>query len=107
MILDETEIEELGAKGRGGRALKSIKEPESPMVPILDAIRGMTAAIESAVSKRGEAPHITVKSPDITVEAPKVTVESPATKPCLEWEGEITQRDSNGRMKKFTIRAIT
>lgn len=106
MNLDETEVQELGAKGRGGRPLKPVKEPESPMVPILAVLREMTAAITEAVAKRAEPSHVTVKAPDVTVEAP-ITVEAPATKPALEWEAEITQRDNSGRMKKFRIRAVT
>ena len=107
MILDEHDVQELGAKGRGGRPLKPVSGPEHPMKPILAVLREMTAAITEAVAKRAEPSHVTVKAPDVTVEAPKVTVEAPITKPALEWEAEITQRDNSGRMKKFRIRAIT
>ena len=115
MILDEDEIQEMNkssvtVRQRGGTALAKIPSPkqEEPAInALLKVLRQMSSAIEAAVAARVEPATISVEAPKITVEAPNVTVEHSAQKPVLQWEGEVTSRDNSGRMKKFTIRAIT
>jgi hypothetical protein len=113
MILDD---QDLANSGRNGMRVKGLKpeppkkrEPD-PMAPIIDVLKQMSSAIETALARKQEAPKINVEAPNVSVNVPDSGDKSPTTaapQPILKWEGEITQRDNNGRMKKFVIKALT
>jgi hypothetical protein len=67
MILDEKDIEELHAKGRGGRPLKPLTKPEAPDSALIATLRQMTSVIEQAAAKQAEPAVITLR-PEITVQ---------------------------------------
>ena len=101
MILDEKDIEELHATGRGGRPLRPLSKPEPPNGELIAVLRQMTAAITQAAAKQTEPPVITLR-PEITV-TPTLATEPVA--PLREWKVEVTERDLDKRIKSMTIKA--
>ena len=103
MIFDDEELRELNAKAKGGRPLREVKGPTDHSAAMVDALRGVTKAIEEAASRQPVAPHVTVAAPEVNVEAPSVTVEAP--KQPRKWRVEVTGRDQEKRIKTMTIEA--
>ena len=82
-----------------------------------DALEGILGALKEMVKKTNQgAPDVHVAAPSVTVQspqAPSVTVQAPPAaavtvnvpKPPQKWTVEITDRDSRGQIKKFTMTA--
>lgn len=105
MNIEDEELMQMRREGAKPRvqqfipAAKTVPEKPSESAQIIAAINRLSAVM-------ARPPEVNVAAPEIHVAAPKVNVAAPQVNIPDDWEivdGEVTERDRDGLMKKFRL----